>query len=213
LIKKTRKLMNPKLDKGFTLIEILIVIFIFAIAGAIAIPMVFYSIENITFKTNIKHFAAVMRFARSQAINHKTLQILEINVKEGSYVLKEKKVQNGVYMNHEEESDKNDSSSNNTDFENQSKDDGTGTQNSKGGIVVYDVTHRLGDNNRFVKIVIDDTDQEDDIVNLFFYPKGNTTGSKVYIANAKDKVFSITLDKITGRVIIKKEENDSDWQA
>lgn len=205
--------MNPKLDKGFTLIEILIVIFIFAIAGAIAIPMVFYSIENITFKTNIKHFAAVMRFARSQAINHKTLQILEINVKEGSYVLKEKKVQNGVYMNHEEESDKNDSSSNNTDFENQSKDDGTGTQNSKGGIVVYDVTHRLGDNNRFVKIVIDDTDQEDDIVNLFFYPKGNTTGSKVYIANAKDKVFSITLDKITGRVIIKKEENDSDWQA
>ena len=170
------------------------------------IPMLFFSIENVTFKTNIKHLAAVMRFARSESINHKSVQMLEINLKEGSYILKENKSGEGAGMGMEGDSGgttMGDESGFNA-F-NDGEEGGT-KKTSGGGKIVYDVPHMLGKNIQFEKVVIKDSEITDGSAKIYFFPKGNTTGGKIYVVNNKGKAFSISLDSITGRVFVEKEE-------
>ena len=73
---------------------------------------------------------------------------------------------------------------------------------------VYNTTHELKENIKFKRVEINDSELTEGVVNIYFYPKGNTSGGKVFIINNKEKTFSISVDTITGRVIIAKEEKD-----
>jgi len=194
--------------KGFTLIEVLIVLFILGISSAIVIPMLFFSIENITFKTSVKRLAALMRFARSEAINHKSIQVLELNIKEGSYILKETKIGGGFNTNKQEES-KQTSSDGGARFNTfpGGGNDETGKTSSLSN-KIYNVTHKLADNIGFDMIQINNTKMKDGTAKIYFFPKGNTSGGKIFIANKRKKIFSISIDRITGHVVVKKEDKD-----
>jgi hypothetical protein len=149
-----------------------------------------------------------MRLARSESINHKTVQVLELDIKDGSYILKENKTDSGFGTGQQDE-DAGWGTGSGSDFSMSGEEGGVGSGKLSGtGNNVYNTTHKLGENIDFKRIVIKDSEITDDTAKIYFFPKGNTSGGKIYIANNKEKVFSISLDSITGRVVVQKEEND-----
>ena len=190
--------------QGFTLLEVLVVIFILSISGAIVVPMLFYSIDNVTFKTSVKHLAAVMRYARSESINKKSIQRLQLDIKKGSYILKE---QNKRSNNNNSRTGMDQESGLSSDFKNSFEGEESKKISGKSNSV-YNVSHKLGKEIKFEMIKINDEEITEGSANIYFFPKGNSTGAKVFIANNKGKLFSVSVDSITGKVVIAKENKD-----
>jgi general secretion pathway protein H len=58
-------------NKAFTLIELIIVVFIIGMASAVAGGSIYRSMDDIRLKTTVKEMAATLRYARSRAVAEK----------------------------------------------------------------------------------------------------------------------------------------------
>ncbi len=76
--------------KGITLIELLIVLVIVALALAVVTPMLDSVISNSQVKTATRHLAAGLKTARNKAINMKEEITLTLDVEKNTYTIGDK---------------------------------------------------------------------------------------------------------------------------
>ncbi|MBA3071950.1 MAG: type II secretion system protein GspH [Nitrospirae bacterium] len=65
--------------KGFTLIELVLVLFVIGIASALAVGILYRSMDNIRLKTSAKELSASLRYARSHAVAEKKIYSFVMN--------------------------------------------------------------------------------------------------------------------------------------
>ena len=71
--------MLKSVRKGFTLIELVLVLFIIGIASALAVGILYKSMDNVRLKTSAKELSATLRYARSHAVAEKKMYSFVMN--------------------------------------------------------------------------------------------------------------------------------------
>ena len=71
-------------NSGFTLVELLVVLAILALALAVVPPSLTGAIDSARFKSAQRDLVSALRYARSRAVNSQQAASVEINVKQGT---------------------------------------------------------------------------------------------------------------------------------
>lgn len=189
-------------QKGFTLIEIIVVMVIIVSAIGLAAPRIGKSLEKIRVRTVVRRFAAILRYSRQIAISRKKEYAVSIPDDHSySYI----KVGRG--KNLRPDSEKEDETSEST-----VKTERFSERNLKEDNITVDLYKEL--NTEQIKIWYQKVDSEeaDDSEGspgeVIFYPKGESTGGLVFF-KLGELVFQIEIDPITGRVIVKRKDEEA----
>lgn len=70
---------------GFTLIELIIVLFVAGLIAAFVVPSFVGGLKGMQLKGEVTHLAATLRFARSQAVCGKGLAVVKLDLDNGTY--------------------------------------------------------------------------------------------------------------------------------
>jgi len=77
-------------NKGLTLLELIVIIFIISVVTAIAIPSL-WSTEKNSLRTEAKHISSTLRYVYDEAVSKKENYLLKINLDTDSYGFKSKR--------------------------------------------------------------------------------------------------------------------------
>lgn len=72
---------------GFTLLELILVLFLIGIIAGLTTPFIFSTLERIQLQSDVREVASALRFARSEAITLKTLFTFNGDASQGRYWL------------------------------------------------------------------------------------------------------------------------------
>jgi general secretion pathway protein H len=156
---------------GFTLIELIIVLFVIGIASGLVGIVISRSSGNFELKNNAKELSAILRYARNQAITEKKMYCFFIDSNERMYRL----------------------------YAEKGKDD-----------------EENGDTEKFVQVMtkpipgelqISIKGKDPDSSFIEFFPVGYSTGGTIEVVNQKGAIYSLTVNRITGKVDIWQGES------
>lgn len=91
ILNKTRLLKN----NGFTLLELILVLFLTGLIAGLALPFVVSTLERVKLQSEARQIASALQFARSEAVSKKSLFTFNANIDQNRYWLaipKEKEV-------------------------------------------------------------------------------------------------------------------------
>jgi len=199
-------------EKGFTLIELMIVIVIMGSILALAAPRIGRSLEKMRLRSASRELSAVLRYTRQMAISRKKEYAVTFDDHSYTYV----KV---VRKTGEKDSGQAEGQAASGDSASDSNSPSRGKRLREEGIneqkVQVDLRKKLKDEEISISCqkegegedTINDPDKENEII---FYPKGESSGGKVILAIKEPSMsFVIEVDPITGRVAVKrKTENE-----
>lgn len=152
---------------GFTLIELIIVLFIMGISAGLVGIAINRSSGNHQLKTFAKEVSAVLRYARSHAVTEKKTYCFYIDRDERMFKL---------YT------------------DNTSKD----SDEKYVQVISKAIPEEL-------QIALTGRDAESSFIE--FFPIGNSTGGIVEVRNQKEKTYSVTVNRITGKVEVEQGES------
>jgi general secretion pathway protein H len=153
--------------KGFTLIELIIVLLIIGLSAGIIGIAINRSSGSRQLKTFAKEVSAVLRYARSQAVSEKRMYCFFIDTNERTLKL---------YT------------------------ENTGTDSEEKFIQVLDrsIPEEL-------QIAMSGRDADSSFIE--FYPIGNSTGGVIEVGSPKEQVYSVRVNRITGKVEVIQGES------
>lgn len=157
--------------RGFTLLELLVVLGIIAIVSAMVVPRFGGALHGTAHKTAAKRVAATLRYARSRAVAQGIAYVVVFNLDSDSLSIEGEKPAAGDddSRNDEEESD----------------------------IKTYVLPARVS----FAKIVQGESDDvEEGTVRVEFYPSGASSGGEIWIRGGRESFYVLTVNFITGVV-------------
>ncbi len=160
--------------KGFTLIELIIVLFVIGIASGLVGIVISRSSGNFELKNFTKDISTVLRYARNQAVTEKKTYCFFIDSDERMFRLYAEKGKDGA-------EDANEDSS------------GKYTQ----------VLHKPIPGE--LEMTIRGRDKDSSFIE--FFSVGNSTGGVVKVVNQKGTVYSVTVNRITGKVEVRQGES------
>jgi general secretion pathway protein H len=159
-------------DKGFTLLELMIVLAIIGVAVVLIAPTVTGSLTNLRLKTATKQLSTVLRYARSKAVSSKSIIRVIIDIDNASY---------SASLPENE----------------------TGTKEKA-------VSTAFPSEIKFNQVTVGEGVQTEGLVQLLFYPKGNTSGGEIILENTNGRRYKITIDNLTGKVRINRLSEGED---
>jgi len=201
-------------EKGFTLIELMIVIVIMGSMLALAAPRIGRSLEKIKLQSASRKLSAVLRYARQMAISRKKEYAVTFDQHSYTYVNVSRKTNKDSEL---------------TSGQDDAGADGQSSGSGKKGLaekginekkVRVDLCEKIKEEEKEDKGIslsyqkegegedtYNEPDKESEII---FYPKGESSGGKVILAIKEPSMaFQIEVDPITGRVAVKrKTENE-----
>ena len=219
--------------RGFTLVELLVVLFVAGLIAAFVVPSFVGGLKGMRLKGEVKHLAATLRFARSQAVCSKGLAVVKLDLDNGTYELMVKKKrrqrQSGL------EGDLGlfgggglDSSSLGTS-DSLSQSSGFGGASAFGGSSAFDTPsgelepkgeksdsplaqaakkkRKLKEGVSIAGFTYEDETYDDGICNVFFFPRGTSTGGLIEIMSESGRSFVIEIEPVTGSVKIKSKDD------
>ena len=162
--------------RGYTLLELLVVLVIIILASAFVVPRLGSSLGNLSIKTAAKKLSASLRYARNSAVSEKVTYVTLFNIDDNRIlVIPEKE--------NVDESLQNSSS----DEERQSK---------------ASLTYELPPDIKIEKTMTFSGEVVSDSFSILFFPNGSSTGGEITLISEKDRRSRVLVDMVTGSVKI-----------
>jgi len=189
--------------KGFTLIEVIIVVVIMSVAIGLAVPRIGKSLEKMKLKSAARKFSAVLRYTRQMAISRKKDYMVTILSNEDEDVSQYK------YLKVERKGNKKDSFLDNDESE--------VTENKRSNFTETNIleTSKVVDlQKEKIQISYQERDREGEYLEggggeIIFYPKGESTGGRVILGIEGVKLaFQVDIDPVIGRVKVKRKNEE-----
>jgi len=174
--------------KGFTLIELIVVLIIIGLMMMLVTPRLIGSLTKMNLKTSAQKMCSSLRYARSQAVSEQIVYHAVFDLEKNSLVIKAEKPQ-----------DEEDAFS--KAFLEPEKTDDSMAGESRGESYV------LPDGVIIEKAMTPTDDVDSGIFRIEFYPAGNSSGGTVILADEKKRRFQIGVDFITGIVSLTEPDN------
>jgi len=157
--------------KGFTLLELIIVLVIISLISALVGPRFTGSLTSMNLKTAAKKVAAALRYARSQAASEQITYISVFDFEKqiltvGDYQQPSEDIHSDNIIEHIDKPE----------------------------------TYQLPDGIKFEKIISAEDEINTGLFTILFYPIGNSTGGEIILTDEREKHYSINVDFITGSV-------------
>ena len=181
------------------MVETAIVILIISIVIAMTAPRLIKSSGNLPLKTAAKKLGAALRYSRSQAVNTGSTYNTIFNTEENKVIVLKVPAPPVPYATGIIDEDE----------EFQESTDTSSPQSQKPEIKGY----ALPDGIIFEQIIISDIDsQEEDeggIYQISFSPNGGSRGGEIILADKKERMYRITVNRITGVVTVAEAEEEN----
>jgi len=185
--------------RGFTMVETAIVLLIISIVIAMTAPRLIKSSGSLPLKTAAKKLGAALRYSRSQAINTGSTYNTIFNTEENKVIVL--KVPEPLVFDPTETIAEMEEFQESTDI--------SSPQSQKPEIKGY----ALPDGIIFEQIIISDIDshEEDEggIYQISFSPNGGSRGGEIILADKKERMYRITVNRITGVVTVAEAEEEN----
>jgi prepilin-type N-terminal cleavage/methylation domain-containing protein len=184
--------------RGFTMVETAIVLLIISIVIAMTAPRLIISSGSLPLKTAAKKLGAALRYSRSQAINTGSTYNTIFNTEENKVIVLKVPAPPVPYST--------ETIAEMEEF--QESTEISSPQSQKIAIKEY----ALPDGVLFEQIIISDIDshEEDEggIYQISFSPNGGSRGGEIILADKKERMYRITVNRITGVVTVAEEEEN-----
>lgn len=185
--------------RGFTMVETAIVLLIISIVIAMTAPRLIKSSRSLPLKTAAKNLGSALRYSRSQAVNTGSTYNTIFNTEENKVIVL--KVPAPLVPYPAETIDEMEEFQESTDI--------SSPQSQKIEIKEYS----LPDGIIFEQIIISDIDsheeEEGGIYQISFSPNGGSRGGEIILADKKERMYRITVNRITGVVTIAEAEEEN----
>jgi len=172
--------------KGFTLLELLVVLVIISIAAAFVGPQVAGSMSTLTLKTAAKKVASSLRYARSQATSEGRPYFVLFDTDKGRLTIKSG--QTATKEDKEKEAAEGEQDTGALE--------GMADEAVKKTFKVY----ALPEGVRFDKVVSYKNEDTSDVFQIVFFPNGGSNGGEVLLENDRGRRYNISVDFVTGTV-------------
>jgi len=168
-------------SRGFTLLELMVVLFIIGLMTALVTPRLIGSLTKLNLKTSAQKISSSLRYARSQAVSQQIIYHAVFDFEKNGLFIEAEKPQDDedAYLKAELESAETDSTKageNRTEF------------------------YLLPEDVKIEKAVTANDEIDSGLFDIVFYPTGNSSGGSVILVDEKERRFQISVDFITGIV-------------
>lgn len=188
-------LRNPRgTERGFSLIELIVVLVILGLAAAVTAPFIFWTLERVEIRSAVKEIASSLRYARSVAISEKKEMRFYMDLDERLYWLDTRR----------EERPGEDTAGNGDTGQ-----EGEGTSPSPS----YPTKKRSLNSLVKVDLFVRGEDELDEgTVMVSFSPFGSSSGGqfnlKTHEESRRPLYFTVKVDPVTGRVKTKEMDEE-----
>jgi len=172
--------------KGFTLLELLVVLVIISIAAAFVGPQVVGSMSTLTLKTAAKKVASSLRYARSQATSEGRPYFVLFDTDKGRLTIKSGQIATKEDKEKEPAEGEQDTGTS----------EGMADEAVKERFKVY----ALPEGVRFDRVVSDKNEDISDVFQIIFFPNGGSGGGEVLLENDRGRRYNISVDFVSGTV-------------
>ena len=161
-------------DKGFSLIELIVVMILLSLTGALVVPSLSRFSKGVELKGAVKRVAAILRFSRSEAVNQGRVYQVVFDadmrqVRVQPVVAEEKKAEGEPAP--EKPSEK---------------------------------VYSMPPNVQIKEVKVEEPEFPSELPTIEFYPNGGSNGGSVLLDGGDGKVFKITVFFLTGEVRIEQ---------
>jgi len=174
--------------RGFTLLELLVVLVIIGLMSAFVVPKLAGPLGNLNLKTASQKISAALRYARSQAASEKTTYVALFDFDKNRLVVINPPIpplpKGDFHINNRETLDR-------TLIEPPDN-----QKDRPGALKAYD----LPDGVKLEKGVSREGDFNSGFFRIFFFPSGGSSGGEITVANKRGRQYRIHVDFITGTV-------------
>lgn len=186
-------------SRGFTLLELSVVLLVASIVMALTGPAIIKNFGILSLKTAAKKTGGALRYSRSQAVSTGTTYNVVFNTKNSTITVAQ--VLPPRVMDAE------------TGFRDTGNPEQETDSNPSRSARKREIkTYSLPDGIRFAQIIIagiDSTDQDDGgLYQTVFFPGGGSRGGEIVLADEKDRMYRVTVNRITGVVIVAEKDED-----
>ena len=175
---------------GFTLIELILVLVIIGFLTSLVAPAI-TSTTGLRLKTTTKRVAAGLRFARSQAVISGSDYRATFDLDNGKVTIECLAGENSY-------GDEMSEGSRREEYEDEER------APSPPEKKVYSMPEGI----TIAKVVLDDEEFYEDQVEIDFFPNGSCSGGDIFLMDAKERFYRITLEFLTGIVKIREGEEE-----
>ena len=171
--------------RGFTLLELIVVLVIIGVASALVVPRLVGGIGGLDIRTAAGKVAASLRYVGSRAISSKIEHTAVFDFGHNRLILAS--VNSGAV-----------------------KEDGEAGENESAGS--REKVYVLPEKVFFEKVAKEDNDLPGEALDaeffrMTFYPSGGSDGGAVSLANERGKRYVVRVDRITGSVKVTRGDN------
>jgi general secretion pathway protein H len=171
--------------RGFTLLELIVVLVIISLMSALVVPKLAGPMSNLDLKTASKKISASLRYIRSHAATEKTTYIALFDFDKNRLVIINPLLVKGDVQTNNREA-----------FGKALGEPPENEKSGSGGFKAYN----LPDGVKLAKGVSREGDVNSGFFRIFFFPSGSSSGGEVTVANEQGRQYKITVDFITGTV-------------
>ena len=161
---------------GFTLFELLVVVLIISLTSAFVMPRIAASLPGVQLKSTTRAVAASLRFARSKAVSESKPHVAIFDYTQRRLAVEP--IENPMEAMQ---------------------------LDSLREILIrskLDKVYEIPDEIELTVLNTDGVEETTDLFPILFLPRGDSTGAKIILQNPRQRQYTVTVDRITGRVEI-----------
>ena len=182
--------MHRRNHRGFTLLELIVVLIIISLMSAVVVPKLAGPMSNLDLKTASKKISASLRYVRSHAASEKTTYVALFDFDKNRLVIINSTipplVKGDFHMNNRE------------GFDRALVEPPDNEKDRPSGLKTY----YLPDGVKLAKGVSREGDFNSGFFRIFFFPSGGSSGGEITVANERGRQYKVTVDFITGTVLL-----------